>query len=265
MRFTVFIILLASLGLSACQSCNPPTNSNNSNRNASNGNANISIPERPGVLSPKDSVDPKFKSCNAYFPLAPGSRVKYTVNYSSGVVADATVVVDRADAGGRMAFSEKTQIVDRSGGLQHQSMAEKLYVCDGERVEIIAETSTTRVPNSPVTKVDNTYRSPAVAILDPASLGRKGSTWSHSLSQTYQVPDQPPIASKDVLQINFTVIGPEQIKVPIGTFNTVKIERKVKETKIYEYYARGIGLVKRLAGDGTTFELAEYSGLTPQE
>jgi hypothetical protein len=70
---------------------------------------------------------------------------------------------------------------------------------------------------------------------------------------------------EETININFTVQGTEDVTVPAGKFKAVKITRKVKETEVTDYYVRGIGLVKRASGEGTTMELREYSGLKAEE
>src|SRR5215813_8465375 len=112
MRITLFIVLLVTIALTGC----PGKLSNSNNTNGNSNTAPTFKPPEP--LASKDPVDPNFKPCNPYFPLVPGSRLKYTLTYSSGLVADVVVVVNKLDENGHNMFEEQTQIVDRSGGLE---------------------------------------------------------------------------------------------------------------------------------------------------
>src|SRR5215216_3410258 len=139
MRTILIITLLAALALSGCD----PNTNGNQNQNV---NANRTATYKPpSPLSPKEVVDPNFVPCNPYYPLVPGSVAKYVLNYSSGLVADATVVVDVEEQNGRKVFVERTQIVDRSGGMQQAQSTVKQFVCDGERIQIISEKNETRI------------------------------------------------------------------------------------------------------------------------
>ena len=64
--------------------------------------------------------------------------------------------------------------------------------------------------------------------------------------------------------IAFEVLGPADVTTAVGTFKTVTILRKIGENTVLDYYAPGLGLVKRQAKEGTSWELKEYSGLKPQ-
>jgi len=55
------------------------------------------------------------------------------------------------------------------------------------------------------------------------------------------------------------------VTVPAGTFHTVRVGVKVNGKDSDEYYAAGIGLVRRKLSDGTTWELTDYSGLAPTD
>ena len=65
--------------------------------------------------------------------------------------------------------------------------------------------------------------------------------------------------------IEFQVLGPADVTTTVGTFKAVTILRKVGENTVLDYYAPGLGLVKRQAKEGTSWELKEYSGLKPQD
>jgi hypothetical protein len=194
----------------------------------------------------------------------PGSLLKYTINFSSGLVADTTVVSEAADENGRKVFTETTQIIDKSGGLDKTETSVRKYVCNDGRVQMISEKSDNRIPNMH-TISENKFRNDAIIMSDLTSLGRKGATWSYSFNQTFQLEGQPAMTPEETININFTVQGTEDVTVPAGKFKAVKITRKVKETEVTDYYVRGIGLVKRASGEGTTMELREYSGLKAEE
>jgi hypothetical protein len=258
MRIILIVTLLAALALGGCD----PNTNGNANKN---GNANnTSTFKPPPPLSPKVAVDPNFTSCNPYFPLVPGSVAKYVVNHSSGLVGDATVVVDSEQQNGRTVFVERTQMIDRSGGLQHLQSTVRQYVCDGERVLIISEKNETRVEER-TTINENMYRENTVAMVDPAALAQNGTTWSVVFNQTFQSPGEPLATLPDPTIVNFTVTGPQEVTIPTGKVKTVSVQRKVKENIGTDYYARGLGLVKRETREGMRWELREYSGLKPMD
>jgi hypothetical protein len=64
--------------------------------------------------------------------------------------------------------------------------------------------------------------------------------------------------------VAFEVTGPQDVTTPVGTFKTVTVVRKVGENIVTDFYAPGLGLVKRQAKEGNSWELKEYSGLKPQ-
>jgi hypothetical protein len=256
MRIILSVTLLAALALSGCD----PNTNGNTNQNV---NANrVSTFKPPAPLSPKEAVDPNFTPCNAYFPLVPGSVAKYVVTHSSGLVGDATMVVDAEQQNGRTVFVERTQIVDRSGGLQHLQNTVRQYVCDGERVLLISEKNETRVEDR-LTTNENQYRENAVAMVDAGALAQKGTTWSVTFTQTFQSPGEPLATLPDPTTVSFTVNGPQEVTIPTGTLKSMAVQRKVKDNIGTDFYVRGLGLVMRVTKEGMKWELKEYSGLKP--
>jgi len=220
------------------------------------------LPEPPPPeIKPKETVDPAFKSCNLYFPLVPGSQVKYTIVYSSGLIANVTVVVDSDNVNGKPGYAETTRIVDKDAGGSKLSTRTTKYVCDGERVQIVSMTTDNKVEDNPETHTETIFNVPAIAMLDAASLKPKAH-WSYSFAQTFQLPGKPPQSGGKVVTVDFEVAGPDTAVVPAGNFKTLKILRKTGGHDITEFYARGIGLVRRQNDDGTRWELTEFSGLT---
>jgi len=262
MRIISVVLLLVTLTITGCDGTN--TNSN-SNRNA-NGNANanrVSMLNLPAPLKPEKAPDPKFKTCNAYFPLVPGSTAKYVINYSSGIVADMTVVVDAADEGGRQVYTQKSQLVDRSGGMQIIQTTVRKFVCDGERVQILSEKTDSSITGQ-TSSSEFEYRDNSLVMVDPKALQTKGTTWSHAFRTIFHSPGQPPARSDQPTIINFEVVGPADVTTALGTFKTLRIIRKIGENVTTDDYAPGLGLIKRQAKEGTTWELTEYSGLKVQ-
>ncbi|MBI3653238.1 MAG: hypothetical protein HY231_19595 [Acidobacteria bacterium] len=257
MRIVFLILLLATLGFSSCDS-----NTSNANRSLANSNANVPNFTPPEKIKATENPDPHFKSCNPYFPLIPGSQAEYTLQYSSPLVADVTIIVSQIEENGRKLFLEKTQIVDKSGGLYKDELTERKYACDNGRVQLLSEEVNNRTDKS-VSKVTTQYRDVAVYIVDPAALLKKGTTWSYNFTQQLQMGTDPPMTT-DAATVSFEAAGEEEIKVPAGTFKTIKVIRKIKSTVVYDYYAAGIGLVKRANLEGTTWELKSYSGLQPK-
>jgi hypothetical protein len=259
MRFVLALFVLATVVFGGCSGSNTNTNTN------SNANANqpAALPDvQP--LKPQTAVDQSFKPCNPYYPLLPGSEVKYRLNFSSGLFADVNIVVDSAQEGGRQTFVETTQIVDTGGGLEKLERTVRKYVCDSERIQIIYEKGNNRAGEL-ANEFGSKFKNIPVLMVEPASLKRKGSVWSYSFYQFFQVSGQPAIEPPDPVTVNFEVLGEEEVTTPAGKFNAVKISRTVKDKKGYDFFAKGIGLVKRVGPDGTTLELREYSGVKPQE
>src|SRR5262245_27366135 len=111
MRIFFIGLLLGVIAFSGCDDSNT-----NSNRNANgNGNSNTPVLERPPDIKPTAPPESGFKSCNPAFPLVPGSTTKYILQFSSALVADVTVVVDKGEENGKPIFIERTQILDKSG------------------------------------------------------------------------------------------------------------------------------------------------------
>ncbi|MFY9553643.1 MAG: hypothetical protein WAV20_09085 [Blastocatellia bacterium] len=257
MRPIPAIILFAALTFAGCNGTEKNSNSNlNSNANA-NGNQAF---KPPVPIKPVDVADPNFKACNPYFPLVPGSIAKYVINYSSGIVGDLTVIVDAADENGRKVFRQRSQLVDRSGGMQISQSIVRTFGCDDERVQILSETTESNIAGQE-SKIEFSYRESSVMMVDPQSLSRKGTKWTHAFYQIIHKPGQPPSRSDTPVIIEFEVQGVESVTTPAGTFKAVKIQRKVGENSAVDYYAPGLGLVRRQAKEGTITELREYSGL----
>jgi len=264
MRIILAIAVTTLTFFAACSSCGPSGNSNtpgntNGNANANNNQPPIAPETPPPPPVPSSTVDPNFKECNSYFPLIPGSTAQYSLAFSTGLQANPFIGVDQTQEGGATVFVEKTQIVDRSGGVNKNEMTIRKYVCDNGRIKIISEESDNSVEGHK-TKVEMHYANPAYVMLDPASL-KTGATWSYSLTQTFRTPDSPPTNSDRSIAVSLKVEAEEEVTVPAGKFKALKVLKKVGNTDITEYYGRGIGLVKRVRGDGTTWELSSYSGL----
>lgn len=259
MRISLVIILLGAIALSGCNGGKTNINSNtSSNVNANANSAPTFKPPQP--IKPVEAADPNFKACNPYFPLVPGSIAKFVINYSSGVVGDLTVVVDAADEAGRKVFTQRSQLVDRSGGMQIVQSIVRKFVCDGERVQILSETTESNIAGQQ-SRLDFEYRENSVMMVDPQSISRKGTTWTHAFRTITHSPGMPPSRGDDLTFIIFEVTGPEDVTTAAGTFNAVKITRKIGENSTVDHYVPGLGLVKRHAKEGSSWELKEYSGL----
>ena len=259
MRLISVVVVLATLALSGCK--DPDTNVN------SNGNGNANRPQSfkpPQPIKPTQPVDANFKPCNPYFPLVPGSIAKYVLNYSSGLVADMTVIVDAADEDGRKVFIQRSQLVDRSGGLQIAQTITRRFVCDGEKVQILSEKTESNLAGQQSSSVDFDYRENSLMMPEPAMLSRKGSTWSHSFRAIVHKPGEPPSRDDVPTAIKFEVAGPEDVTTAAGNFKAIKVLRTVLTNGTTDYYVAGIGLVRRFAKEGTSTDLKEYSGLAAQ-
>ncbi len=263
MRTGFLIILLTAIALSGCTPGNTNGNSN-ANGNA-NGNANRTVFTPPTPLKPTSTFDPNSKPCNEYYPLVPGSVAKYVLNYSSGLVADVTVVVDSSDENGRKGFVERSRIIDRSGGLQIVQDTEKHFVCDGDKVIILLEKTESRLADQPKSTSQFDYRENSYVMIEPSSLVKPDFTWSYGFKRTSQRGDEPPAKEDAPIVLSFTVKGEQEITLPTGKVKALKVERKGGTSVVTDYYVRGLGLVKRESAEGTGWELKEYSGLKPKE
>jgi hypothetical protein len=263
MRISLVVILLSAIALSGCGGGD---NNGNSNANVnSNSNANGVADFKPPVpIKPLEAPNPNFKACNPYFPLVPGSIARYVINYSSGLVADLTVIVDATDEGGRKVFTQRSQLIDRSGGLQITQSTVRRFVCDGERVLILSEKTESNIAGQR-SAMDFDYRENSVIMTDPQSIKRIGTTWTQGFYQVINNPGQPPAKSNDLTIIAFEVREPETVTTTAGTFKGVQINRKVGDNSVIDHFVPGLGLVKRQAKEGTTWELREYSGLKAQD
>jgi hypothetical protein len=262
MRTFFFMLLVGTLGFSSCNtnnSNNSNTNNGNANNRASTTNTNTMFVEPRPPIKTSVNPDPNFKSCNPYYPLKPGSQAEYTLQYSSPLVADVRVIVDQKEENGRNVFVETTQIIDKSGGLNKDELTERKYLCDNGRIQIISEKVDNRTEKG-ASIVETVFRDATNYMVDPTSLLRKGTTWSYSFTQKFQLGSDPPVLTEPTT-ISFESQGEEDVKVPAGTFKAVKITRKIKNTVVNDFYVAGIGLVKRANNEGTTWELKSFSGL----
>ena len=258
MRIGFSIILLAAIALSGCTPDNKNGNVN------TNGNSNQAVFTPPTRLKGIDTYDPNFKSCNEYYPLVPGSVARYVLTYSSGLVADVTVVVDSSEENGRKGFVERMQIIDRTGGLQIVQNTEKHFVCDGDKVIILLEKNESKLADQPKSTSQFDYRENSYVMIEPSSLARNDTTWSYAFKRTSQRGDEPPAKEDAPIIVSFTVKGEQEVTLPTGKVKALKIERKGTNV-VTDYYVRGLGLVKRDSVEGTSWELKEYSGLKPVE
>jgi hypothetical protein len=251
------IVLLAAIALSGCKGDSSSVNSN--------GNANTNAAQNfkpPEPIKPVDTADPNFKPCNSYFPLVPGSIAKYVINYSTGIVGDLTIVVDAADEGGRKVFTQRSQLVDHSGGMQIVQTTTRKFVCEGERVIILSEKTESNITGQQSSS-DFEYRENSLMMTDPKSMLIKGSTWTHAFRQVFHSPGSPPTRIDEPTVIAFEVGSPEHVTTAIGTFKAVPVTRRIGENRTVDFYVAGLGLVKRQSKEGTSWELKEYSGLQP--
>jgi len=259
MRLTSTILLLFATALSGC---NGGTTNVNSNSN-SNTNAPLTF-KPPQAIKPAEAADPNFKPCNPYFPLVPGSIAKYVITFSSGLIGDMTVVVDAADENGRKVFIQRSQLVDRSGGLKQNQTIVRRFVCDGDRVQILSEKTETNAEGQ-VSSSEFEFRENSLVMTDPRSVLIKGSKWTHVFRTVFHSPGQPPARSDQPTAIAFETGSPETVTTAIGTFKGVPISRKIGDNLTVDHYVAGLGLVKRVSKEGTSWELKEYSGLKPQD
>ena len=259
--FVRFLIVTTALFFLA--GCDPPKKGGAANSSNSNSNAPALSFSPPDPIKPSSAIDPNFKAVNPYFPLVPGSTLKYRLQYSSPVAANVIVVVDSVEENGKRIFKQTWQIVDTGGGDEKNENTVRSYVLEGDNVQQVAE-KTENLYHGQKTASELKFVKEAAAMPGLSSL-RPGATWSQSFRQIFQIANQQPIAEDRTVTVSFKVAGTEDVMVPAGKFKALKVTRSVTGNKleIYEYYVQGLGLVKREGGDGTRLELTEYNGLKP--
>jgi hypothetical protein len=257
----LIIMLLTAIAFGGCNS--GPSNINSNGNGNSNTNAALNI-KVPDPIKPEQPVDSNFKPCNPYFPLVPGSIAKYVVNYSSGIVGDLTVVVDAAEENGQKLFIQRSQLVDRSGGMQIIQKITRKLRCDGERVIILSENTESNIAGQS-SSAEFEYRENSVMMNDPKSMLIKGTAWTHAFRPTYHSPGNPPARSEEPTIIAYEVGSPQHVTTAIGTFKAIPVARRIADNLTVDQYVAGLGLVKRQSKEGASWELKEYSGLTPQD
>jgi hypothetical protein len=166
--------------------------------------------------------------------------------------------VDQTVEGGVPVFVQTIQNVDKGGGFTKNETFIQKYVCDKGRIKIIAEHRDNSAEGHKTT-TELHYSDPAYAMLEPTAL-KSGTTWSYSFTPTYSGPDITP-AKQPSITASCTAHGEEEVTVPAGKLKAIKVTKKIGKSEITEYYARGMGLIKRVSGDGATWELMSYSGL----
>src|SRR5262245_4063810 len=173
MRVFLVIGVIGLAFFASCSSCGQSGNGNNSantngSANSNDNRAPISTATPPPEPVPSSTVDPNFKECNPYFPLIPGSTARYSLLFSTGLQANPFIGVDQAKEGGATVFVQRTQIVDKSGGVNKNEMMAQKYVCDNGRIKIVAEESDNNVEGHK-TFVEWHYADPAYVMLEPAA------------------------------------------------------------------------------------------------
>ncbi|MGH9821730.1 MAG: hypothetical protein ACREDR_00505 [Blastocatellia bacterium] len=272
LRLSRIGILAACAALGLCSSCRGALGNGRNSRASGQAAATSPSPQliptpgplfSPPDLKPVSKVDSAFKPCNPYYPLVPGSVAKYTVRNSGRVTANMEVVVNANDDQRKKTTTEISQQVETDRG-QMQTTTRKC-VCDGGRVEVISQIIDAKVrvgeSRAGSARLESKFPSTAVVMDAPASL-TPGDSWSYSMVGTVIEEKRPPL-TQEPIQLGFQVKGSEDVSVPAGTFKTIHITGTIKGHQLDEYYAPGIGLVKRVSDTGISWELTEYTGLKP--
>jgi hypothetical protein len=257
MKAHFFVVLAAAAMISSNGCTNSGSESANKNANQSPQPVAVKPPE---PIKPTAPPDPNYTPCNDYYPVIPGSIAKYTMQYSTGLVADATIVIDKADEGGKPIFVETTQIVDRSGGLNINQTTKRRFACDGHRVQVLGE-EVISIIDGKTTRTNMRYRDNSVLVPDPGDLHRTGFNWVYAIYPTYAAEGRQAATPESPTIVKLEVQGETDVSVPAGKFKAVKLQRKVNQNLSWDYLVPGMGLVKREAAEGTRWELREYSGL----
>jgi hypothetical protein len=138
------------------------------------------------------------------------------------------------------------------------------FVCDGERVQILSENTDSNIEGQQSSSQFK-YKEKSLMMVDPKSMSTKGSTWQVSFHTVFRRPGELPSESDEPTVITFEVTGTQDVTTPVGTFKTAVVTRKVRDNCVVDYYAPGLGLVRREAKEGTSWEIKEFSGLKAQD
>lgn len=258
MRALLTLLLFGVIAFSGCNGDSPTPNSNQRTNSNLSANSNVNFTPPPPI-APKGPADPNFQSCNTAFPLVPNSQAKYLLQFSSALTAEVNVVVSQGEENGKPVFIETTQIIDRSGGLYKNELTVRKYFCDNGRIQLLSEKTDNKTEKGAST-MEMEFDGVAIALPEMASLLRKGTTWNYALRPVGAIQGTQRIEGEKV-RVSFEVLGEEKVTVPGGEFTAIKVQRKVKDAVIIDYYVRGIGLVKRTTNEGSYWELKEFSGL----
>jgi hypothetical protein len=232
---------------------NHPSDGNVSSNADPSPSATPSTEPRPSTV-----LNPSFKPCNEYYPLVPGSQAKYRVRKSTGATSNVSVTVDVTDHNGTTIFKEVTRKVEGEKEKEKVETTTRRFVCSGGKIALISSAIDNRVGLIAAAHLESSF--PSTAIVMPASSSLKpGVSWSYSMAVKVTMAGQSEV-SRQAVQMSFETQGVEEVSVPAGTFKALRISAKVNGHPVDEYYARGIGLIKRSLGEGTSWELNEYSG-----
>ncbi|HEY6333743.1 MAG TPA: hypothetical protein VI756_30785 [Blastocatellia bacterium] len=281
-------IVASAIMSSACSQGAAALNENESAGSVAASNSNrvvqaADVPKpAPTANLPPASVDPAFKACNPYYPLVPGSHLLYTIKRSGGPVGE--VVVTISGEKGKKEITEVSKRLSVRGLGSGLETTTRKYVCDGEKVEVVSDQIEATNPQGTSGQFQGKFPPSSLVMMAPAAL-TPGATWSYTMQANMKVPQKPDpkdpkaakatstqnkneikyVSKQDTIPLSFEVKGNEDITVPAGTFHTIRVGVKVKDKTSDEYYAPGIGMVRRSLSDGTVWELSEYNGLTPQD
>ncbi|MBO0724473.1 MAG: hypothetical protein J2P52_02645 [Blastocatellia bacterium] len=252
--------------------CNAPRSAANHNQsNGGSGAANAQANKNPTPahavtppdLRPSGPPDTSFKSCNPYYPLVPGSQAKYTVKKPTGPPASVSLIVDSAVENGKKVFKEVTQKVEGEASMAKVETTTRKYICNADRIELLSSIIDNKIGLTATGRMESTFPSTATIMIAPSSL-KPGASWSYLMRVNITMSGKPEVTRQTVF-LNFKVEESENITVPAGTFKALRVAAKVNGKQVDEYYAPGIGLVKRIVPGGGAWELTQYTGLTPSQ
>jgi DUF3108-like len=68
-------------------------------------------------------------------------------------------------------------------------------------------------------------------------------------------------------KVKFKAVGEEEVEVPAGRFKAVRVEQveevRGRPTRAEEWYAPGVGLVRRVSHQGAIRQVVELQSFTP--
>jgi len=225
----------------------------------------------PGEPAGQEAAEPAVKQTigtgdcrHDYYPLMPGYSVSYRQTYGERQVNYVMTITEADDKRAKMEFK-----FDQIAEVGKEFTFTQELSCSGGNLMPDGYLDMSEAFGGPKVRIETEE---IEGVLMPEGL-QNGSVWTSSYVMKMTPADSShPMAAygamkSDVSVVN-TVVGEETITVPAGTFDTLKVESvsttttemtglpnmPPSETTMteYEWWARGVGMVKSESGDGSS-------------